>query len=109
MGAVKKKLRRGKTSIVVDGVELFVEQVGDLVHVKKVIGRNRKSKLDVTSGYTIRFVDFDVIYLMKKLKSAAALPTAPCKCDYRYGYSDHAEHCTSIYVASDPARGYEDD
>jgi len=39
------------------------------------------------------------ITLLEKMKSVAALQTARCTCDYRYGYSDHAEHCQSIHVA----------
>jgi hypothetical protein len=43
------------------------------------------------------------------VKRVTNLPTARCTCDYRYGFSDHAEHCQSIYKASDPGGYYDDD
>jgi hypothetical protein len=47
--------------------------------------------------------------LVKKMKQVAALQTARCTCDYRQGFSDHAEHCLSIYVASDDGACVDDD
>lgn len=89
-----------KTRIVVDGVELAVTQTGASVNIHKVVGRDRTRKIDITSGVTFGLEDPAAITLIKKLKSVAALQTARCICDYRYGYSDHAEHCYSIYVAT---------
>lgn len=85
--------------IVVEGVELTVTQVGNSVSVYRVIGRDRKRKLDITRGRNFAPDEPAAIKLLEKMKLFAALPLAPCSCDYRYGYSDHAEHCQSIYVA----------
>ncbi len=88
--------------VVVDGVELAIEQTGDSVTIKKRVGRDRVRKLDITSGVTFNLkleLDPPAIALANKLKRVAQLATARCKCDYRYGYSDHADHCQSIYVA----------
>lgn len=93
-----------KTRIVVEGVELAVEQDQHSVTIRKVVGRDRKRKLDITNALTFSIrerdnVDPVAIALMHDLKTVAAWQTARCTCDYRYGYSDHAEHCQSIYVA----------
>lgn len=97
-----------KTRIIVDGVELTVTQTGDSVSIHKVVGRDRTRKIDITSGVTFRPEDA-AMALLKKLKSVAALQTANCACDYRYGYSDHAEHCHSIYVATYDGACVDDD
>lgn len=98
-----------KTRIVVEGVALTVAQTGDSVSIHKVVGRDRKRKIDITSGVTFRPEDPVGISLIKNLKSVAALQTARCTCDYRYGYSDHAEHCHSIYVAKYDGAWVDDD
>lgn len=91
--------RKHAIRIVIEDVELTVTQVGNSVSVHRVIGRDRKRKLDITRGKTFELVNPVAITLLEKMKRAAALSTARCTCDYRYGYSDHAEHCRSIYVA----------
>lgn len=98
-----------KTRVVVEGVVLTVEQVGSSVHVSKVVGRDRKRKLDITSGRQFTLEIPEAITLVQKMKSVAALQTARCTCDYRHGYSDHAEHCQSIYVAKYDGGGFDDD
>jgi hypothetical protein len=85
--------------IVVEGVELTVTQTGNSVSVHKVVGRDRRRKIDITSGRQFTLDDPAAITLLTKMKLVAALQTARCTCDYRYGYSDHAEHCQSINVA----------
>jgi hypothetical protein len=93
------------TRVVVDGVELTILQTVQIVqkhrriyvNVKRVVARDRKRKLDITSGVETEMED--AIHLIRLLKQVAAFQTARCTCDYRYGYSDHAEHCQSIYVA----------
>lgn len=97
-----KAVKEGKTRIIVDGVELTVSQTGSSVSVRRVVGRDRERRLDIWSG--IQFsLDHDpdpaVIILVRKMKQVAALQTASCTCDYRYGHSDHAVLCRSIYVA----------
>lgn len=99
--------------IEVDGVELTVKQTIQgkrprrvYVDVKRVVGRDRKRKLDITSGIETEVED--ALSLLSVLKRVAKFQTARCTCDYRYGYSDHAEHCQSIYVASE-YRGDPDD
>ena len=88
--------------IVVEGVELTIEQTVQkklvYVKIKRVVGRDRKRKLDITSG--IETEHEDALSFVALLKRVAALPTARCTCDYRRGFSDHADHCQSIYVAS---------
>jgi hypothetical protein len=97
--------------IVVDGVELTVKQTLQsgrvYVSVKRVVGRDRKRKRDITSGIETQMEDAH--HLLRLLKRVTNLPTARCTCDYRYGFSDHAEHCQSIYKASDPGGYYDDD
>jgi hypothetical protein len=88
-----------KTRIVVDGVELTVTQTECSVSIHKVVGRDRRRKLDITSGRQFTLDDHAAITLVKKLKQVAALQTARCTCDYRQGWSDHAEHCLSVYDA----------
>lgn len=88
-----------KARIVVDGVELTVTQTGNSVTVRRVVGRDRVRKTDVTSDRTFTLDDPAAITLLNKLKQVAALQTARCTCDYRHGFSDHAEHCRSLYVA----------
>ncbi len=85
--------------IVVNGVELAVTQARDDGRVKAVrrTGRDRRRKRNVTDGITLRIKN--PLELVTLLKLVAALPTARCTCNYRYGYSDHAEHCQSIHVA----------
>ena len=113
-----------ETHVVVDGVWLTVKQtvVGRkrksvvdhrlldprvYVSVSRVVARDRKRKLDITNGIQTELED--AVELVKLLKSVAAIQTAKCTCDYRRGYSDHAEHCRSIYVASnrDDEHGYD--
>lgn len=99
----KQQSRTHKTRIVVDDTELQLEQTGNAVTIKKVVARDRKRKLDITSGVTFALdnsTDPAAIALAKQLKRVAALQTARCTCDYRYGWSDHAEHCESLYVAA---------
>ena len=100
-----------KTKIVVDGVELTVTQtkVKRNVYVKVIrkVGRDRKRQLDLTGGIETQVED--ALSLVSTLKQAARLQPARCTCDYRYGYSDHAEHCQSIYVASYEGVSVDDD
>ena len=100
-----------KTRIVVDGVELTVKQtitqIGQYASVTKIVGRDRKRKLNLTAGIETN-ID-EPITLIRLLKEVAALQTARCTCDYRRGWSDHAEHCTSIYKASYEDEGYLDE
>ncbi len=96
--------------IEVAGVELTVEQTlvkrNIYVKVKRVVGRDRQRKINITCGIETQIEEaFD---LVKTLKRVAAMQTACCTCDYRYGFSDHAEHCHSIYVATDGGHAYED-
>jgi hypothetical protein len=99
---------RDAVTIVVDGVELTVKQTENRVRVSRVSGRDRKRKLDITSSESFYFdIDYAVIAVVQTLKRVAAMSTARCTCDYRYGYSDHAEHCQSIYVAEE-FRGEDD-
>jgi hypothetical protein len=86
--------------VVVDGVELTVDQTGNSVSVHRVVARDRRRKIDITSGRRFSLDDPAAIILVEKMKWVAALQTARCTCDYRYGYSDHAEHCQSIDVAT---------
>lgn len=83
--------------IEVDGVELTVTLTGSSIKVTRVIGRDRKRKINITSGKEFRYSD--PIELLEKMKQVAKLQTARCQCDYQYGCSDHAEHCESIYKA----------
>lgn len=92
--------------IEVNGVELTVEQVIQgkrpqrvYVKVKRIVGRDRKRKIDITGGIETQVED--ALSLLRVLKQVAAFQTARCTCDYRYGYSDHAENCQSIYVAKE--------
>jgi hypothetical protein len=99
-----------KAKIVVDGVELTVTQTRDSVSVSRVVGRDRKNKIDITSAKNFALDAPAAITFVDKLKRVAALSTAPCTCDYRLGFSDHAEHCKSIYVArSDDGACFDDD
>ena len=100
-----------KTRIVVDGVELLITQTkvkrNVYVKVSRKVGRDRKRQLDITGGIETKAED--VLSLVSVLRRAAKLQTARCTCDYRYGYSDHAEHCQSIYVASYDGACIDDD
>ena len=103
-----------KAKIVVDGVELTVKQtttkLGTYVLVKRKVGRDRKRKLDLTGGIETKLERGDeAISLLSTLKQVVALRPARCTCDYRYGYSDHAEHCQSIYVSRPDEAGVDDD
>src|SRR5574341_130242 len=90
-----------RARIVVDGVELTVTQVVQhhrtYVKITRVVARDRKRKIDITSGCETELED--ALHLIRLLKQVAAYETASCTCDYRYGFSDHAEHCQSLYVA----------
>ena len=93
-----------KTRVVVDGIELTVEQTKRSVSVKRVVARDRKRKIDITSGVNFGLDDHpgeEALALIQNLQQVARFGTARCTCDYRYGFSDHAEHCQSIYVAYD--------
>ena len=103
-----------KTLIVVEGVTLTVEQtttkLGTYVKVKRLVGRDRKRKLDLTGGIATQLErGNEAISLLTTLKQVVAFRTVKCTCDYRYGYSDHAEHCQSIHVAKDYDGGADDD
>jgi hypothetical protein len=106
----KEKLLKARMKIEVEGVELTVEQtlMGKRVYIKvnRTVGRDRKRKIDITGGIETEMGDASDF--IRVLKQVAKLRTARCSCDYRYGFSDHAEHCESIYVAQD-SRGYLDD
>lgn len=99
------------TKIVVDGVELTVMQTVVqkcvYINVKRIVGRDRKRKIDITGGIETEMED--ALHLVRVLKDVVALPTARCTCDYRYGFSDHADHCQSIYVAKYDGTCIEDD
>jgi hypothetical protein len=90
-----------KTRIVVEGVELVITQTkikrNVYVKVSRKVGRDRTRQLDITGGIETKVED--ALSLVRVLREAAKLQIARCTCDYRYGYSDHAEHCQSIYVA----------
>jgi hypothetical protein len=77
------------------------------INVKRVVGRDRKRKIDITAGIEAEMED--ALHLVRGLKDVAALKTARCTCDYRYGFSDHAEHCQSIYVATYDGACIDDD
>lgn len=102
-----------KTRIVVDGVELIVSQTGSVVNVRRVVGRDRGRGLDIWSGIQFSLDDHGIdpaaITLVRKMKQIAALLTAPCTCDYRYGHSDHVALCRSIYVATYDGACVDDD
>lgn len=98
----KKTLSRSsaiqhKAKIIVNGVELTVTQTRDSVCVSRVVGKDRKRTLNITRSKSFTLDAPAVITLLDKLKRVAALPNASCTCDYRLGFSDHAEHCKSIY------------
>lgn len=100
--------------IIVEGVELTVKQttskLGTYVSVKRVVGRDRKRKINVTCGISTQLErGNEAISLLDTLKQVAKLSTARCTCGYRYGYSDHAEHCQSIYVARHEEGHFDDD
>ena len=100
-----------KTRIVVEGVELTITQTkvkrDVYVKISRKVGRDRKRQLDITGGIETKVED--ALALVGVLRQAARLQPIRCTCDYRYGYSDHAEHCLSIYVASyDGACGDDD-
>jgi len=84
-----------------EGVELTVTQVGRSVTVSKVVGRDRRQKrnVDILSGRTFELEEPAAIALLSKMRRVADLSMTPCTCDYRHGFSDHAEHCQSVYVA----------
>lgn len=100
--------------IEVDGVELTVVQtvtrLGTYVNVKRVVGRDRKRKINITGGVETQLEKGnEAASLISTLKQVAKLSTARCTCGYHYGWSDHAEHCQSIYVARDTSGDYWDD
>lgn len=106
-----QKISTHKTRIVVEGVELTITQTkvnrNIYVKVSRKAGRDRKRRLDITSGIETQVED--ALSLVRVLRQAAKLQPARCTCDYRYGYSDHAEHCHSIYVASYDGACIDDD
>jgi hypothetical protein len=87
--------------IEVDGIALTVTQTGLTVRVERVVGRDRKTGRDLTSGrsFDLDAVEPDAIAVVRALRQVAARLTARCTCGYSYGWSDHAQHCQSIYVA----------
>jgi hypothetical protein len=90
------------TRVTIDGVELTVEQTKRSVSIKRVVARDRKRKLDITGGVNFGLDDHpgeEAIALIRNFRQVAGFATARCTCDYRYGFSDHAEHCQSINVA----------
>ena len=103
-----------ETRIGIEGIEMTVVQtttkLGTYVKVSRLLGRDRKRKLNLTGGIETQLErGNEAISLLATLKQVAALRTARCTCDYRYGYSDHAEHCQSIHVAKDYGGGVDDD
>ena len=109
MGGVTTKK---EARVVIDGVELTVTQTNRSVSIKRVVARDRKRKLDITSGLNFGIDDHvgeEAIALMTNLKKVTGCRTAPCRCDYRYGFSDHAEHCESLYVAKYDGACVDDD
>lgn len=103
--------KTAKTRIVVEGMELTVTQTTikrDIyVKVSRKVGRDRKRQLDLTGGIETKVED--ALALVRVLKQVVKLLPARCTCDYRYGYSDHAEHCQSIYVARHDGACLDDD
>jgi hypothetical protein len=91
------------TKIEVDGVELTVKQAvvkkRVYINVTRIVGRDRKRKLDISAGVETEMED--ALDLVTTMQQVAKMQTARCTCDYRYGFSDHAEHCRSIYVAKE--------
>ena len=101
-----------ETLVVINGVELTVTQTNRSVSIKRVVARDRKRKLDITCGLNFGLDDHvgeEAIALIGNLKEVAGYRTAPCRCDYRDGFSDHAEHCESIYVAKYDGACIDDD
>lgn len=91
-----------KTKVIVDDVELTVEQIGNSVSISRVIGRDRKRGINITSGCKFNIkteLDPPAIAMVTHLRRVAKYQTARCTCGYHYGWSDHAEHCQSIHVA----------
>lgn len=102
--AVSEKPQSVSTKIVVNDVELTVTQTENSVNIKRVVAKDRIRKLDITSGVTFSLnscIDPPGIELVHQLKKVANYQTAKCTCGYSYGWSDHAEHCQSIYVAEE--------
>ena len=104
----------GTAHLVVDGIELTIEQTGDTVTVSRIIGRDRTKRppRDITGGVQFGLVntaDPPAIMLANKMKAVSQYQTARCTCGYRYGYSDHAEQCQSIYVATYDGGNIDDD
>jgi len=98
--------------IEVDGVELTLTQIGRSVTIRRVVARDRKRKLDITSAVTFGLDDHrdeESTALVRTMKAVAAYQTAHCTCDYHYGWSDHAEHCQSLYKASEYSGQADDD
>jgi hypothetical protein len=94
--------------IEVDGVTLTVTQHKNFVTVTRVVGRDRKKKVDIKNGRQFKMPKLASEFV-DKLRKVAKLQTARCTCGYHYGQSDHYEHCQSIYVARDTSGDYWDD
>jgi hypothetical protein len=96
------------SKIVVNDVELRVEQTDDVITVTKVIGKDRRIQKDIVHAVKSTFASLakvdlpPAVAVVALLKRVAQTPTKRCTCGYRYGYSDHAAFCQSLYVASDP-------
>jgi hypothetical protein len=89
----------------VDGVDLIVKQtvtdLGTYVSVTRVVGRNRKRKINITAGISTQLQKKnEARHLLDVMRRVVKLRPARCTCDYGRGWSDHAEHCQSIYKAS---------
>jgi hypothetical protein len=97
--------------IEVDGIELSITQtkVKQNVYVKvhRKVGRDRQRRLDITAGIETQIED--ALSLVDVLRRVAKFQTSRCTCDYRVGFSDHAEHCQSIYVANSDGGCHDDD
>ena len=102
--------RNRKIQIEVDGQKLTVTQISkNSVSISRVVGRDRKKKIDIVSSRLFTPAEPAVIDVLRRMKALAAQLTKRCTCDYRYGFSDHAESCQSTHVAECPARSYDDD
>jgi hypothetical protein len=83
----------------IEGVTLHVTQHENFVTVTKVVGRDRKKKVDIKSGRQFRMPVLASEFI-DRLKKVSKLKVARCVCGYGRGWSGHADHCESIYVAS---------
>lgn len=89
--------------IEIDGVEISVVAKGGAAVASRPVGKDRTKRPARDEMSAMAIGDQSTIDALKRLKRFVAIPTAHCTCDYRYGWSDHAEHCKSLHVAQDPA------